>query len=826
MKSFFFKQQKDQNKEQKDLFNKLFLFDNIKNDEDIDDTSLYLKRKLMTLPEFSKDILSIQVILAFYLFNAKLSKSKENIKPDEIKLENLKNDIIKLLKFHDAFRYFIYNNHIDDKTLLKVIPYMKYEYIPKDTYFSKEGEISTKMYFIIKGKVSFRKAINSLRSSNLLQEEKYSLTDNDNFGQYDIIFERRRKLSFYTSENCHLISIEREFFRKFLEEKITKGDSEKKTFLTRFIKKNMTMAAYKIDNIILNTKMLFFRKGDIVYKEGDITKSIYLIYKGEAKLIKKIKNGEFNLIGKLNESILNLQKKAKCIDYIELIKKDYDDENTKNKNNQNYNYNMKYLKTKKIKVKEGKFPVVLDLLLEKPIYHDIEILGRGGLGGLEITTGILKSKYTMVTNSDYTTIFQLELKNFEEHLTEFMLNLLPIFYKNEKIIHSRIKQIKYIDQKIIPLNCQKFKVNNKENKKNLILNQFENNTAFEKEIQKINNKFDTNEGGFIKMNDFNMSLNKQKNLLKEQLKDNKIKDIKVDYYLMQRKEKEKSKLKYTGVKMISKSNTINIDNLSNYNHKTNTLITSKSVYKHHLDHGFLSQRKKNEENELTISNSRKRKFLNSNYSNIKRINAIKKKLKKNMSYREITKKNLEIFDKIIENEKERKSFFKIELFNPQVVKTESNERSQRRKTSEYDIKKDSNLLKEVIIYKNNNKNKDNNHLEFKTINNEKNYFIINENDNKYKYRTMSAKNKITKDQYNRVLLNELNINKRNNGSDNEDDNIIINNNFLRRLFEKNMIKKKKRNLTIKNDFNRNYETKRMIYYNTGMYDMPLVSHFI
>ena len=90
-------------------------------------------------------------------------------------------------------------------------------------------------------------------------------------------------------------------------------------------------------------KTLHFRNGEIIYKEGNKNKSIYLIFKGEVKLIKKLKNGEFNLIGKLNENILNLQKKAEKINYIELIKNDNDSDDP-NANNQNNNYNMKYLR--------------------------------------------------------------------------------------------------------------------------------------------------------------------------------------------------------------------------------------------------------------------------------------------------------------------------------------------------------------------------------------------------------------------------------------------------------------------------------------------------
>jgi CRP-like cAMP-binding protein len=43
-------------------------------------------------------------------------------------------------------------------------------------------------------------------------------------------------------------------------------------------------------------KILHFRTEEIIYKEGEQNKNIYLIYKGEAQLLKKITNGEFNFI--------------------------------------------------------------------------------------------------------------------------------------------------------------------------------------------------------------------------------------------------------------------------------------------------------------------------------------------------------------------------------------------------------------------------------------------------------------------------------------------------------------------------------------------------
>ena len=789
--------------------NQLFLFENIDENTDINESFFHLKRLLLSCTELNKDNNTINLILSLFLFNANFSILNNNSKKSEKKLENLKNDLFNLIKNHDTFHYFLYNNHIDDKILLKIIPYFKYEYIVKDTYITKEGDNSTKIYFILKGKVSFRKKINSLRNANIIEKEKYTLGDYEFFGVWDIIYERKRKLSFYTLENCHLITIEKEYFKKYLEEKIVKGDVERKTFITKFLKTYMTLASYKIEGIIQNMKILYFRKGEIIYKEGDINKSIYLIFKGEAKFIKKIKNGEFHLIGKLNDNIVNLQKRAKNIDYVELIKNaDINGDEDNNKNNPNYNYNLKYLKNVQ-KPKEKKFPLALDLLLEKQLYHDIAILGKGSMGGLEITTGILKNKYTMISNSDYTTIFKLELKYIEGHLKEFMINLLPLFLQNEKEIHSRIKQIKFIDNNIIPLNCQKFKINNNLNSKSS-LNKLENNGIFLKEIQKINSKFDINEGGFIKMNDFNLSLNNKKNLLKEQLKDNQMNDNKLDCLIKEYDDKENSKLRYSGVKMSHKPKLLNINDYNSNNNINNSKYNNNTNAYNSNNNGFFSDRTKKTENEFSKINSYKQNYI---YSNSNSNMDTKKDLIKNMSQRDFTKKTLRIFDKVIANYKKRKEFLKLDIFSPEILKTESTERNKRKKTLDYNKKNNNMFLKEVIILK--NKKKEIN--SYSNTNNKTNKNKITE-----KKRFLSGKKNINK-KINKLLMKDLNIYKSGSDNEKEDDIYIVNKNFLKRLFEKNMNKKKKYNTIYSNNFNKNYQSKKMIYYNTGRYDMPFVT---
>ena len=136
MTNFIAKSQvKDQNNVkliEDESLNKYFEFNELKSNEIMDETFIYLKMKLSSFPEMSKDNTTIQLILS--IFSLKVN----TLKNDEIKIEFLINNIIKLMKAHDAFRYFIYNNHIDDKILLKIIPHLKYEHILKNVKFLLE----------------------------------------------------------------------------------------------------------------------------------------------------------------------------------------------------------------------------------------------------------------------------------------------------------------------------------------------------------------------------------------------------------------------------------------------------------------------------------------------------------------------------------------------------------------------------------------------------------------------------------------------------------------------------------------------------------------
>ena len=695
-------------KEKEDLINKLFEERNINDDINFD--YFTLKRKLLISNGLKKDIQSLQLILDIFLYKAySLIKNNDEIRP-------IKKDLFLLIKNHDTFRYFLYNNNIDDNTLLKIIPHLKYKHFIENEIIFKEGEDSLYMYFILKGKVSVMNGSKKLNQIKVIKEK-------ENFGQWDIIYHRKRKLSYYASEECHIIYIDKHIVRKYLQEKIIKGDNDIKTFATKFLKNNKINSFLKIERVINNMKILYYRKGEIIYKEGEENTNIYLVYKGETKFVKKIKNGEFTYIENLNDNIYKIQEKAKNLNYKNLISDEISEkklENEESKNNNN----------------------TPNILIENSEYKTLAILGKGNIGGLEISTGIKNKKYTMIANHDYTTIIQIELYFIKDNINKFLLNLLPLFIQSEKDIHSRFKQIRKIENKM----QTNYKNNNIDN-----LSLLNNNKYYINEIQKINKKLDINEGGFIIVNDFNIKLNNSKNKLKEQL--------------------IRSNKKYLEINMLA----------NDYNKK--------------------EENKNNNYNQVKMmkNNNIKKYKLNLNIPIKCRSRTYNKRIyfKKNMSQKYFAKKTLENFDIVIENYRRRKDFLIRDFVNPQIIKTE-------RANEKMEFNSDDNrLLKEIIILNKEN-NKEIEEYKGKSYNNQSS-----------KYKDIKFKKRI-----NSALLNKVKTfeNKK------ENKIFIINKYILRRLFAKNMIKKKKiKSLDIKSISN---IEKRILYYNTGRYDMPFVTNLI
>ena len=397
-------------------------------------------------------------------------------------------------------------------------------------YIYKEYDISDKFYFLIKGKVSFRKKeIYNANDSTLITKEieQYVLGENNYFGEMDLINDRKKNNSAYSINDCHFLVISKDVFKKLLEEKISKIETDKKLFLISFFNNYTKMPSIKLERFISsNVQTLFFKRNEIIYKEGEDNIYLYIIFIGEANLIKDINEEEFSYLIKYNESIKNIQRKANNINYSEMI-------NSVQKN---------------IKEEEKSDEMIkLDILLNKTKYSIVGNLVKGSIGGLEITTGIRKLKYSLISNSEFTCVLKVDLRTIDDYLNMLMIRLLPIFIESEKNIHERIKNIKLVDENILPSSCRKLKKNNEKIK--IEKEEEENDKVYKRHIQKINDNFQLNKGGFIQMNEYNLNLHKKRNYFKLMLKKNKKNHIQINNLLKNLTKEEKMILKYTKFKM-------------------------------------------------------------------------------------------------------------------------------------------------------------------------------------------------------------------------------------------------------------------------------------
>ena len=736
-----------------------------------------LKFKLRSCKELFKEPNIFQLIVLLKTLNGinPLNVSGSHYLSEDTKAEvfQIIKKILITLKNINIFLFYFKHYKMDDKIILKIIPNLKYNYYKKDELLFKEGDLSNKFYFLIKGKISFRKKTLLLTHPEPQMIEKFTLGEGSHFGEWDIIYERKKKTSAVCVEDCHIMSIDRETFKEYFEGKLTKVEAEVKNMLKNFLMKYMTLPAIKIERFIqTNIETLFFKRNEVIYREGDNNTFLFMINNGEANLIQNFYKGEYSFLMKYQYPSDYIKDMAKRIDYKGVIRdafgkkvsnlnyyhnnKDNNDDHTythdnniesnnekgkekesnentseneknskngKDNNNDNNNSNqnqsnVKNESTNKIEIsnkiennnEEQKMnnndfrinsenlksdrdnnnnnmdnddSIKLDLLLERRRYQNIISLTKGSIGGLEVCTGITKFKYSLISNSDFTSVFKIDLRQLDaEHLTEFMLNLLPTFIDFERKIHLQIKKLKYIDSNLLPESCQKY--NKKKNIDNFYFKDEENDEIHIKNIQKIDTMFQFNEGGFIKMNNYNMKLHQKKNELKEILKENSRKDKRAENFLQEYVNEQNAKLKYRGMK------------------KKKPIIPNYEIIDNRYDNIHFKNKENNKEEEIKISgtyyasvNGKNYYYLIDNDVLLGKYDKQIKSINRNNTY---SKKSQEMFDKLYP-----KSIF---ARNKKSNKRVSSLRLNRLKTQRLNYKRvfitDNNYMRDLIVQKNKN----------------------------------------------------------------------------------------------------------------------------
>ena len=785
----------------------------------------------------------------------KLYKEMNTKKSHDIEGETMKkyliDKIVLLLKSNRGMFNFFSFYQINEKAINRLARGLHFVQKEKDDCIYYENDNSNKIYFLLKGKLCFKKYLDTP-----YERDAYQISENNIFGMFDVLYERKRKLSCLPLEECSYLTFSKDIFKLYMEENVSKVLSERKKFLLKFFKEYLPLPPTKIERYISNcVENLFFRKNDIIYKEGDKNISLYIIFKGEANLVSNLKKNDFDILPNFSLPMVKIKENAKNIEYGKLI------DNCKKEMQQN--------KEETIDISNFK----------NNNYRVMCTLSQGSIcGGMEISCGITSFKYNLICNSDFCTIFQIKLELFEdEHLKTLMVNLLPNIISKERKIHKIKQNIKYLDNIINPPSCQEFKeskdiprlLNNRYksvktgqavfykkeqiNKKNfndlisnindnnnisninpkpiktennifnkpkadekispnliISVNENESNKTYQKLIKTIDDKFDINEGGFIKLSNYNLNLLIQKYFLKSQINNNKKLDMKVDNYIKICEEKERNNLKASNVKMnylLNEETFKNNNENSMFNIKSFGILKSpnkfrnKSANKSKIKLWNFQYKNKFENKNKTFANFYINNFKSdiiSKFSNRRTQRSVtRRKLQEEMN------DMIEKIEKAYSIKQARKNVKIKEIYDKLVSLKSISEEQKNGKHKKKLGSKNINFIKELIIMK-------------KPSHKDEYTDTLDKEDDSFNLIDINKENK--EDQKNNVIK-------------------VINKNYLQDCFynnlNRNQSKNNKREIQkIKKNFfdeiyhnkYKNYDKSRILLYNTGQFDMPLATN--
>ena len=378
---------------------------------------------------------------------------------------------------------------------------------------------------------------------------------------------------------------------------------------------------------------------------------------------------------------------------------------------------------------------------------------------------------------------------------------------NQKILNNIIDNINDTNMSIIPIKKETIIPLHKTEEKispNLIIsvNENESNKTYQKIIKRIDDKFDTNEGGFIKLSNYNLNLLVQKNFIKSQITNNKRLDMKVDNYIKACDEKERNNLKKSSVKMNyflneesfknnNKYSIFNIKSLgigNNANYKGRNQSEKKPKIKLWNFPYTLKFDSKNKTFVNFYTNNFKSKFADKRYQNI----ITKKKLREEMN------EMLEKIERVYAIRQETKNIKLKEIYD-KLVSLKSLNKDENNKNHKNSLdSKHKKFIKEVIVMK-----KPTHQDQATDISEQRNSFNINN------ILEDKEKNGIIK-VVNKKYLDDLFYN-----------NLDIAHSQKNRK-EIQQIKKNFFNEYYYNKY-KDYDKSRMILYDTGQFDMPLAT---
>ena len=336
-----------------------------------------------------------------------------------------------------------------------------------------------------------------------------------------------------------MFTLEKDAFKDTFGVLLQKAEKDRKLFIYKTLPILKQYIPHKVDEMIKHSiKPLFYKRNDTVYEQNECANSLYLLYMGECALKIDKTQSTHEILSNLNQPLQNILRYMPQVDYIDFFNNELSKVNDANEK--------EHLKN---------------------TYQLMSVinLSSGDIGGLECVAGIAKTKYTMVAQSDFVAILKFELSKLYDYRSTICQSLVPLFINKEKIIQNNIESKKTLNRHINKQITSKNKSLDelKKDKYSYLSNHWGNTMDT---INKLINKLETNNAGFIKVNDKNNKIFFEKEFIEEQYIEHK--SMSKEISLALNKPFQLKTPKKQLVKLIKKTNSIC---LSKFNSGNETL---------------------------------------------------------------------------------------------------------------------------------------------------------------------------------------------------------------------------------------------------------------
>lgn len=237
------------------------------------------------------------------------------------------------------------------------------------------------------------------------------------FGEISCLNNVPKRGSSLALEECHLIIIDKNNFeRTAIYKFINKIDLERKALINNTIPQINKMPSQKFQELYTKFQTIYLKRNQVLFKEGDFIKNIYIVFRGEFVILKD-------------------------------ISKPY----STNKNLKQHNYDNIFVKRSHLESNDQTSFIVDDEIIKNKNYKTVLKYTKGNITGCELSVGLEVYNHTLLVKSDLAVVVCINKYRLFELRNGIIESLYPIYQENENLIEKNVNSLQLL--------CEKMKIN-------------------------------------------------------------------------------------------------------------------------------------------------------------------------------------------------------------------------------------------------------------------------------------------------------------------------------------------------------------------------------